>query len=80
MALACLDSQSLQLQPAWAVSPFTRLIGSVTLVCSLLLWLSNTSVAQVVLAWDDPNNNSVEVGGYNLYYWQPDWDMPAKST
>jgi PKD repeat protein len=50
----------------------------VAVVFSLLLWSSNAAAAQVVFAWDDPDNSPVAVGGYNLYYWQPEWDMPAK--
>jgi hypothetical protein len=32
---------------------------------------------QITFAWDDPHNDPVAVSGYNLYYWQPDWDLPA---
>ena len=80
MALVYLYSRSLKTLPACAVSLFTLLIGSVAVVFSLLLCSSNASAAQVVFAWDDPNNNPAEVGGYTLYYWQTDWDMPAKAN
>ena len=43
----------------------------------LLLFSSLASAEQVTLAWDDPNNNSAQVGGYRLYYWQPTWEMPT---
>ena len=43
----------------------------------LLLFSSFASAEQVTLAWDDPHNDTAEVGGYRLYYWQPTWEMPA---
>jgi PKD repeat protein len=39
--------------------------------------ISTAYAAQVSLFWQDPNNNQAEVGGYNLYYWQTDWNTPA---
>jgi hypothetical protein len=45
---------------------------------TLLLLTAHAYAAEVTLAWDDPHNNPVEVGGYNLYYWQYDWDVPAR--
>lgn len=32
----------------------------------------------VTLAWDDPDNMSQEVGGYYVYYWQPEWATPRR--
>jgi PKD repeat protein len=48
-----------------------------TFICLLALLISNVYAAQVPLTWQDPNNDPTEVGGYNLYYWQTNWDMPA---
>jgi hypothetical protein len=42
----------------------------------LLLLAVQAHAADVALTWQDPNNNSAEVGGYNLYYWQAAWEMP----
>jgi hypothetical protein len=36
-----------------------------------------SQAAQVELAWNDLNNSAPDVGGYNLYYWQTDWNAPA---
>ena len=43
----------------------------------LVSTISNAYAAQATLTWQDPNNNPAEVGGYNLYYWQTNWDIPA---
>jgi PKD repeat protein len=51
--------------------------------CILLwfwLWLYpySTFAAQITLSWRDPNNAPQEISGYHLYYWQDDWDAPAR--
>ena len=48
---------SIKTQLSCAFSLLKLLIGSVALVCSLFLCSSNALAAQVVLAWNDPNNN-----------------------
>ena len=48
-----------------------------TLCICLASFLSNVDAAQVTLNWQDPNNNSAGVGGYNVYYWQTSWNIPA---
>jgi hypothetical protein len=78
--LSGLDSQTLKTQPACAVSLLTLLPGSVALVFSLLLWISNASAAPVVFAGHAPHNNPAAVGCYpfHYWYWQPDWDITTK--
>jgi hypothetical protein len=44
---------------------------------TLLLLTAHAYAAEVTLTWTDPHNDPVEVGGYTLYYWQDDWDIPA---
>lgn len=39
--------------------------------------ITRVLAAQVQLAWDDPHNDPADVGGYILYYWQPQWEIPA---
>jgi hypothetical protein len=41
-----------------------------------LLLTSSARAAQVTLAWNDPNNTPAQISGYNLYYWQPTWEIP----
>jgi len=78
MPLFYLYLWSIKTQPSGAFSLLKLLIRSVALVCSLLLCSSNALAAQVVFAWNDPNNNPAEGGGSTLSYWQTDWDTPAK--
>jgi hypothetical protein len=51
------------------------LIVTFFVVCLFTLGVSQAE--QVQLTWNDLNNSAPEVGGYNLYYWQTDWDAPA---
>jgi fibronectin type 3 domain-containing protein len=41
-----------------------------------MLLVAQAHATQVTLTWQDPDNDSAEVGGYNLYYWQSAWEMP----
>jgi VCBS repeat-containing protein len=44
---------------------------------ALLFLTAPAYAATVSLAWDPPSTNAAQVGGYNLYYWQPLWESPA---
>jgi hypothetical protein len=53
------------------------------LVLGFLLFLSlapDLQAAEITLAWEDPNNNPAAVGMYRVYYWQPDWEIPASES
>lgn len=46
--------------------------------CMLLLLASHAYAAKVTVDWVDPHSDPAEVGGYYLYYWQHNWDAPAR--
>jgi hypothetical protein len=56
---------------------YSTLCLSFILGVVLSLYISLASAEQLTLTWDDPHNDSAEVGSYRLYYWQPTWDVPA---
>ena len=57
-------------KPRLALSAVLTLIGLLTI-------MDLPHAAQLSLTWKDPNNDPTQVGGYNLYYWQDDWNEPA---
>ena len=61
---------------------------ALVLVLSFLLVMSfplssmvhNIQAAEITLEWNDPDNDPAEVDMYTIYYWQPDWEMPASEN
>src|SRR5258708_7947145 len=45
---------------------------------TLLVLTGQTYAAQITLTWNDLDNDSADVGGYTLYYWQATGQTPAR--
>jgi hypothetical protein len=51
-------------------------LGAIVALSLTLLLTLSAQAAQVTLTWNDPNDTSARISGYNVYYWQPTWDVP----
>jgi PKD repeat protein len=57
------------------------ILPSILVMNFLLLSIApDLQAAEITLAWDDPNNDPAEVDTYTIYYWQPDWEIPASES
>lgn len=54
------------------------MLSTVLMLTLISPLISQVLAVQVQLSWDDPHNDPADVGGYILYYWQPQWDIHAR--
>lgn len=52
-------------------------LSAVLTLIGLLTIMDLSHAAQLSLTWKAPNSDPTQVGGYNLYYWQDDWNEPV---